>query len=192
MVGDEPGGSIWLRVGMLAKTKLWHRMPRRIKSEFQRSGRKPFYSGLLVDLDVVEDKRRDRWTVFELRTEAVKALQALKVIGGTRHAPSRACKLLDHSRWKRLQPDSLRPRRPNASADRSSSVKAKHNFDETCWPLTPGNVPSPAALSPTSSKQPTSWASEAEVRTRSPMVSCFGPTGTRCSIWASARFTQDG
>jgi hypothetical protein len=94
MVGDEPGGSVWLRVGMLAKTKLWQQMPRRIKSEFQRPGRKPFYSGLLVDLDVVEDKRRDRWTVFELRTEAVKALRALRIIGGTRHAPSRAYKLL--------------------------------------------------------------------------------------------------
>src|SRR5690348_15684947 len=90
MVGDEPGGSVWLRVGMLAKMKLWHRMPRRIKSEFQRPGRKPFYSGLLVNLDVVVDKRRDRWTVFELRKEAVKALRALKILGGTRHAPSRA------------------------------------------------------------------------------------------------------
>lgn len=95
MVGGEPGGSVWLRVGLLAKAKLWHRMPRRIKSEFQRPGRSPFYSGLLVDLVVVEDKRRDRWTVFELRTEAVKALQALKVIGGSRQKPSRGYTLLD-------------------------------------------------------------------------------------------------
>lgn len=102
MIGDEPSGSVWLRVGLLAKTKLWHRMPRRIKSEFQRPGRKPFYSGLMVNLDVVEDKRRDRWTVFELRKEAVKALRALKIIDGTRHAPSRDYKLLGEVEVERV------------------------------------------------------------------------------------------
>jgi len=95
MIGDGPGGSVWLRVGLLAKAKLWDQLPRRIKSEFQRPGRKPFYSGLLVNLSVVEDKRRDRSTVFALRAEAVKALQVLKIIGGTPHAPSSAYKLLD-------------------------------------------------------------------------------------------------
>lgn len=102
MAGDEPGGSVWLRVGLLAKAKLWHRMPRRVKSELQRPGRKPFYSGLLVDLVVVEDKRRDRWTVFELRKEAVEALRALKIIGGRRHAPSRDYKLLDEVEVERV------------------------------------------------------------------------------------------
>ncbi|WP_316205339.1 HNH endonuclease [Bradyrhizobium sp. SZCCHNS3004] len=97
MVGDEPGGSVWLRVGMLAKTKLWDRMPRRIKFEFQRPRRKPFYSGLLVNLSTVEDKRRERWTVFELRPEAVKALQDLEVIGRSRRKPSSDYRPLDEA-----------------------------------------------------------------------------------------------
>ncbi|WP_257168735.1 HNH endonuclease [Bradyrhizobium sp. SRS-191] len=95
IIGNGPGGSVWLRIGLLAKKKVWSRMPRRIKSEFQRPGRKPFYSGLLVNLDVVEDFRRTRWTVFELRPETVKVLQVMKVISRTRPAPSSAYKLLD-------------------------------------------------------------------------------------------------
>jgi len=88
MIAGKPGGSVWLRVGVLAKTKLWDQMPRRIKFDFQRPHRRPFYSGLLVNLETVEDKRRVRWTAFELRPEAVKALQALKIIGRSRRAPS--------------------------------------------------------------------------------------------------------
>jgi hypothetical protein len=102
MIGEEPGGLVWRTIGPLAKWKLWDRMPRRIKAEFQLPGRKPFYSGLLIDLYMVEDNQRRRWAVFELRREAVKALQALKLIGRTRRARSGRYKLLDDREVKKV------------------------------------------------------------------------------------------
>ncbi|WP_316184615.1 HNH endonuclease [Bradyrhizobium sp. SZCCHNRI1003] len=101
MAGKKPGGSVWLRVGTLAKTKLWERMPRRIKSEFERPDRKPFYSGLLVNLLTVEDQRRARWIVFELRPETEKALQSLKIIDRFSHPPSNAYRRLDENEVER-------------------------------------------------------------------------------------------
>lgn len=102
IIGSKPGGSVWMTVGKLAKKRLWNRMPRRIKSEFQRPRRRPFYSGLLVHLETVEDERRVRWTVFELRPEAVKALQALKLIGRSRQKPSSSYRRLEETEIEQI------------------------------------------------------------------------------------------
>src|SRR5581483_5235565 len=92
---EKPSGSLWLKIGNFAKRRLWDRMPARIKKEYERPGRPPFYSGPLVKLYFVEDTHRRRWTVSELRDETVKALQALNVIGSRRYPPSKEYKPLD-------------------------------------------------------------------------------------------------
>jgi hypothetical protein len=89
--GRKPSNEIWLRVGSLGKRKLWRLMPPDIKRGIPRirrkTGTKPFYSGVLVEMYYVLDSRRRRWAVFELLDEAVRALQELNVIGRKPHPP---------------------------------------------------------------------------------------------------------
>ena len=47
-IGRKPGGSVWLAIGdRIAKKRLWSRVPRRIRSQNERPGYLPFYSGVL-------------------------------------------------------------------------------------------------------------------------------------------------
>lgn len=95
-IGDRPSGAVWLAVGdRIAKRKLWDRMPARIRRENAPPGYQPFYSGLLVRLATVVDRRQRLLTVFDLRDEAIKALQELKLIGSNRGGPSVEYKRVD-------------------------------------------------------------------------------------------------
>jgi hypothetical protein len=95
----KPSNDIWLRIGTLGRKKLWPLMPAHIKRAIprvrRRGGREPFYSGLLVQLDRVVDKNRHIWTVFNLRSEAVRALQEHKVIRNQPYPPVAEFKLVD-------------------------------------------------------------------------------------------------
>jgi len=45
----EPGGMVWLTIGnRIAKKRLWNRVPKRIRSQNERPGYLPFYSGVLA------------------------------------------------------------------------------------------------------------------------------------------------
>jgi hypothetical protein len=94
-VGHKPGSGINLTIGnRIAKTKLWSRMPKRIKSRNMQRGGKPFYSGVLVRLTTVEDRDRRRLFCFDFHDEAVRALQELKIISLKRGPRSTAYKLV--------------------------------------------------------------------------------------------------
>ena len=87
----KPSNEIWLKVGSLGRRKLWPHMPSDIKRSVpklrRKNGTKPFYSGLLVEMYYVLDSRCQRWAVFGLLDEAVRALQELNVIGRKPHPP---------------------------------------------------------------------------------------------------------
>jgi hypothetical protein len=51
-IGRKPGGSVWLAIGdRIAKKRLWSRVPRPIRSQNERPGYLPFYSGVLGRVD---------------------------------------------------------------------------------------------------------------------------------------------
>jgi hypothetical protein len=88
-VGKKRAGTVWLAIGdRIAKTKLWRRMPRRIRSQNQQFGYLPFYSGVLVKLTTVVNRQQRRLVCFDLHDEAVKALQELKIISLNRRRRS--------------------------------------------------------------------------------------------------------
>ena len=88
-IGRKPGGSVWLAIGdRIAKKRLWSRVPRRIRSQNERPGYLPFYSGVLVKLTTVVDGNNRRLVCFDLHDEAVKALQELNLISRRRRPRS--------------------------------------------------------------------------------------------------------
>lgn len=88
-IGKKRAGTVWLAIGhRIAKEKLWSRMPRRIRSKNQQSGYLPFYSGVLVKLTTVEDRKQRRFVCFDLHDEATKAFKELKIISAKRHRRS--------------------------------------------------------------------------------------------------------
>ena len=88
-IGRKPGGSVWLAIGdRIAKKRLWRRVPRRIRSQNERPGYLPFYSGVLVKLTTFVDGSNRRLVCFDLHDEAVKALQELHFI--SRHRQPRS------------------------------------------------------------------------------------------------------
>ena len=95
-IGGRPSGAVWLAVGdRIAKRKLWHRMPPRVRRENHTPGYRPFYSGLLVKIFIVEDRRRRPMAVFDLHPEAVRALRELNIIGQMRNLPAAEYRRLD-------------------------------------------------------------------------------------------------
>ncbi len=88
-IGQKPGGSMQLAIGdRIGKKKLWDRMPRRLKRELAPRGYFPFYSGALIRTRAVIDRRQQRFVCFDLREEAIRALQELEFKWPKRHKPS--------------------------------------------------------------------------------------------------------